>query len=361
MSRAFPALPAVLLLAGGLSACSPAETRTAAEQPPRAVVAEAARFEARIPSRSFVGVVRPRIESDLGFRIGGKVLERLVQAGDLVTAGQPLARLDPTDLTLQREQAEAELSAARASLASAESEDRRIAALRREGWSTAAAQERQKAAVEEARGRVSRAERALGLAGNALAYATLAADADGVVTAAPVEPGQVVTAGQLAIRLARLDRREAQVAIPEAFIDRVRTSEATVSFWSEPGRSVPARLRELAASADPATRTFQARFTIEGAHAADFGQTATVTLSEPARDKVARLPLSALFNQGAGPSLFVVDPASGLVTLKPVTVAGYENRDVLIASGIAEGEMVVTLGVQKLDARQRVRVVAERR
>jgi RND family efflux transporter MFP subunit len=344
------------LLAVALAACGPAQTRPQADQRPRAVVAEPIRYEARVERRTLAGVVRPRVESDLGFRVGGKVAERLVQPGQRVAAGAVLARLDPADLGLQREQAEAEVRAARASLTQAEAEDARIAALRREGWSTASAQERQRAAVEEARGRLARAERALALAANALGYTTLVADADGVVTAAPVEPGQVLAAGQVAVRLARRDGREAQVAVPEILVDRVREATATVSFWSEPEVSLPARLRELAASADPVTRTFQARFTIEGETTADFGQTATVTLRSPPSERVARLPLSALFNQGQGPAVFVVDPGEGLLTLRPVEVAGYESRDVLIRSGVAEGEMVVTLGVHKLDVRQRVRL-----
>jgi RND family efflux transporter MFP subunit len=356
MSRAPVVVAISLALSAGLQACGPADTRPQAEQKPRAVVAQPVRYESVTATRTLVGIVRPRVESDLGFRIGGKIAERLVQPGDAVRQGTVLARLDPTDLGLQREQAEAEVTAARASLAQADSEDRRIAALRREGWSTASAQERQRALLEEARGRVHRAERALGLATNALAYATLAADADGIVTAAPVEPGQVVAAGQMAIRLARSDGREAQVAVPEVLVDRVRTAAATVSFWSEPGASLPARLREMAASADPVTRTFQARFAIEGEASADFGQTATVTLRTRAAQPVARLPLSALFNQGQGPSLFVVDPKEGLLTLKPVEVAAYEGRDVLIRGGVAEGDMVVTLGVQKLDVKQRVRL-----
>lgn len=359
MKGASTAVAIALALGTGLQACGPAETKQQAEPKPRAVVAQQVRYETVNATRTLVGVVRPRVESDLGFRIGGKIAERLVQPGDAVRQGAILARLDPTDLKLQREQAEAEVAAATASLAQADSEDRRIASLRREGWSTVSAQERQRALLEEARGRLNRAERTLGLSTNALAYATLIADADGIITAAPVEPGQVVAAGQMAIRLARRDSREAQVAVPEMLVDRVRQSEASVTFWSEPGRSYPARLREMAASADPATRTFQARFAIEGEATADFGQTASVTLKSPAGEPAARLPLSALFNQGQGPSLYVVDPKDGLLTLKPVQVAAYEGRDVLIRSGVAEGDMVVTLGVQKLDVKQRVRIAQQ--
>jgi len=347
-----------MLIAAGLSGCSEGKGG-AAEKPAelRTVFAQPVVFEPRTTSRSFVGVVRPRVESDLGFRVPGKVAERLVQTGDRVVAGQPLARLDTTDLGLQREQAEAELAAARASLVQAEAEERRVEALRRDGWSTAAAAERQRAVVEEARGRRSRADRAVSLAANGFAYATLAADAEGVVTATLVEPGQVVAQGAPAVRLAKTDGREAVAAIPEALIERVRAARAQVSLWSDPTRSYEARLRELSPSADPATRTYQARFTILDAPARlDFGLTATVTLSEPESEKVARLPLSALFNQGAGPGVYVVDPATGAIALRPVDVAAYEANEVVLRGGVAAGDMVVTLGVQKLDASQRVRL-----
>ncbi len=177
-----------------------------------------------------------------------------MQPGDRVKAGQPLARLDVTDFRLQREQAEAELSAAGASLAQAEAEDRRILLLRGKAGATASNADRQRALVEEARGRLNRAERAVSLASNSLSYATLAADADGVVTATKVEPGQVVALGQPAVRLAKAGAHEAVVAIPEALVDRVKSARARVSLWSEPGRAYDAALRELSPSADDPRR-----------------------------------------------------------------------------------------------------------
>jgi RND family efflux transporter MFP subunit len=347
-----------LVLSLGLAGCVEDKSRAEGKPTePRTVQAEAVRFEPRAANRSFVGIIRPRVESDLGFRVPGKVAARFVQAGDRVRAGQPLARLDTVDLNLQLEQAQAELAAATASLAQAEAEDRRIDQLRREGWSTAAAAERQRAVVEEARGRRNRAERAVRLAANSLDYATLTADAEGVVTATLVEPGQVVAQGVPAIRLAKSDGQEAVAAIPEALLDRARTAQAQVSLWSDPGRSYEARLRELSPSADAATRTYQARFTIlKAPEKLEFGLTATVTLSDPDSEKVARLPLSALFNQGAGPAVYVVDPATGALALRQVEVAAYESNEVLLRQGVADGEFVVTLGVQKLDAAQRVRL-----
>ncbi len=298
-----------LLAAAGLAGCTEGkgQNEQQGKAQVRAVVAQPVAFEPRTANRSFVGTVRPRVESDLGFRIAGKVAERMVTTGDRVTAGQPLARLDAADLALQREQAEAEVAAARASLAQAEAEDRRIGALRREGWSTASAFDRQRAAVEEARARLNRSERALSLAANNLDYAVLRADADGVITATSVEPGQVVSPGLPAMRLARAGSHEAVVAIPEAMIERVRRADASVSLWSGQGRSFPASLRELSPSADAQTRTYLARFAMRDAPPGlEFGLTATVTISDRESEQVARLPLSAVYNDGQGPSLFVV-------------------------------------------------------
>ena len=349
-------LPLSIALVLALAAC---QDKTAQQAPPpdRPVLVQVARFEPRAAERTFVATIRPRVESDLGFRVAGKVARRLVNVGDAVRTGAPLAVLDETDLRLQAEQAEAESRAATAALAQADAELRRITTLRGDGWSTASAYDRQKAAAEEARGRVARAERALALAANALSYATLAADADGVVTATQIEPGQVLTAGQAAIRIARQAEKEALVAVPEAQIAQVQSGAARLSLWSNPDKTYEARLRELSPSADPTTRTYLARFALPSAGPdVQLGMTATLVVGQEGGGKVARLPLSALYNQGSGPALWVID-VDGRPALRSVTVAAYEARDVLIAAGIQEGDRVVTLGVQKLDAAQRVRIV----
>ncbi|MDJ1158792.1 efflux RND transporter periplasmic adaptor subunit [Chelatococcus sp. SYSU_G07232] len=350
-------IAAAALLPLVLAACndSVAEVKPRNERP---VLVAAVRYEALTPERSFVATIRPRIESDLGFRVAGKVARRLVQVGDRVEAGQALAVLDETDLRLQAEQAEAERRAATTVLAQATADERRGEELRRRGWSTDAAYDRQKSAAEEARGRLARAEKAAELTRNNLSYATLAADAAGIVTATMIEPGQVVGAGQAAVRVARLGEKEAVVAVPEALVERARSGAASVTLWSKPDKRYAATLRELAPAADPATRTYQARFSIPQAdEAVSLGMTATLVLAGSGEERAARLPLSALFNQGAGPALWVVDEKTGALALKPVTVRAYEARDVLVAGGVAEGDLVVTLGVQKLDPADKVRIV----
>jgi len=346
-----------LILAGGsLAACNQITAEPAAAARP--VLVTTVRYQPQVPDRSFVGSIRPRIESDLGFRVTGKVEKRLVEVGALVKPGQPLATLDQVDLKLQAEQAEAEFRAATGVLAQAAAAETRARELRAKGWATDAQLDQAKAAADEARARLNRGERSVELTKNSLSYATLTADAAGVVTATLIEPGQVVASGQAAIRVARLAEKEVAVAIPETLLARARSGEARVSVWSRPDKHYVAKLRELAPSADPATRTYMAKFSIPQADDdVQLGMTATLTLSDAAGARVARLPLSALFNQGDGPSLYVADDRSGAVARKQVTVKAYESSDVLIAGGVDEGAEVVVVGVQKLDPAQKVRVV----
>jgi RND family efflux transporter MFP subunit len=326
--------------------------------PTRPVLVSNVHYEAESPERSFVGTVKPRIETDMGFRVPGKVAKRLVEVGQTVDVGQPLATLDEIDLKLQAEQAVAEFTAATGVLAQAGAAEQRAKDLRAKGWATDATLDQAKAAADEARARLNRAERSVELTKNSLSYATLVADTRGVVTATLVDPGQVVASGQTAIRVARIAEKEAVVAIPETLLGRAKDGVATVSLWSEPDKKYAAKLREVAPSADPATRTYLAKFSLPDAgEDVSLGMTATLTLADPATTKVARVPLSALFSQGGDPSLYIVDDR-GEVTLKPVAVKSYESNCVVIAGGVDEGAKVVTLGVQKLDPAQKVRVVS---
>jgi RND family efflux transporter MFP subunit len=344
------------MLAIALAGCN----ELAAEKvvPSRPVLVATVHYEAESPERSFVGTIKPRIETDMGFRVPGKVAKRVVEVGQTVDVGQPLATLDEVDLKLQAEQAEAEFRAATGVLAQAAAAEQRAKDLRGKGWTTDAQMDQAKAAADEARARLNRAQRSVELTNNSLSYATLVADTRGVVTATLIDPGQVVAAGQTAIRVARFAEKEAVVAIPETLVARAKEGTATVTLWSEPNKKYAAKLREIAPAADPATRTYLAKFSLPGAgESVSLGMTATLTLSDPETERVARLPLSALYSQGGAPSLYIVD-AQGDVTLKPVTVKSYESNSVVITGGVDEGAKVVALGVQKLDPAQKVRVVS---
>ena len=245
--------------------------------PGRPVLVATVHYEASSPERSFVGTIKPRVETDMGFRVPGKVAKRLVEVGQTVDIGQPLATLDEVDLKLQAEQAEAEFRAATGVLGQASASEQRAKDLRAKGWTTDAQMDSARAAADEARARLNRAERSVELTKNSLSYATLVADTRGVVTATLVEPGQVVASGQTAVRVARFAEKETVVAIPETLLGRAKDGTATVTLWSEPNKKYTAKLREVAPSADPATRTYLAKFSMpEADDKVSLGMTATL-------------------------------------------------------------------------------------
>jgi len=353
--RVFGRPLALVATALALAACS-AETAPAPKSE-RPVQVQRVQFESGGIAREFVGVVRARHESDLGFRVAGKIVARLVNVGDRVSTGDVIARLDTRDLTLQVESAEAELAAATSNLAQAAADLQRYTTLKARGYAAVADFDRKQAANDEAEGRLARARRALDLARNQLAYAELRADADGVITATLAEPGQVVAIGQPVARLAHRGEKEAVVALPETWLADVRRAKATVRLWSDRDRTFQARLRELAPQADSATRTFAARFTIQDADdSVAFGMTAMVNLERSGEAPVARLPLAAVLNRGTGPAVYVVNE-TGALERRLVTVASFTGEVALVTSGIETGDRIVTLGVQKLEAGLQVRAI----
>jgi RND family efflux transporter MFP subunit len=352
---ALKALAAVSLLPL-LAACQD-QAVSAVAKPERPVQVQQVAFRSDSASREFVGVVRARHETDLGFRVAGKITDRIVNAGDRVRMGDLIARLDPEDLRLQVASAEAEISAAKSSFAQASSDEERFTSLKARGYAAVADYERKKSARDEAESRLERARRSLDLARNQLAYAELRANADGVITTTLAEPGQVVAIGQAVVRLAQRGEMEAAVALPETWLTEARQSRASVRMWSGPAQqSFTARLRELSPQADASTRTYAARFTIEQPdESVALGMTAILTLSHPA-PAVAKLPLAAVLDRGTGPSVYVVDKA-GMLELRRVEVDSFTGDAALLTAGVHAGERVVTLGVQKLGAGQKVRVV----
>jgi RND family efflux transporter MFP subunit len=342
-----------------LSGCNAASGASDQSDAVPRVLVEKIHYAPERDARSFVASIRSRTETDQAFRVGGKVTVRLVEIGQRVKAGEALGKLDDIDLRLQKQQADAELAASKTALEQAVADERRGADLLAKGWSPQATFDRLRAAADEARGRNLRAQRALELAANSLDYATLRADSDGVVTATFIEPGQVVAAGQQAIRLARLSEKEAVVALPENFVGRVKNGEARLSLWSAPEKPYLAVLRELSPLADPVTRTFTARFSLPGADdRIELGMSGTLTIIPRQQDRVARVPLSAVFDQGQGSALWTVE-SNGTLALKPVAVRRYGEREAEVTGGVEEGDDVVILGVQKLQAGERVRATTQ--
>jgi multidrug efflux system membrane fusion protein len=343
-------------LAGGLSGCKSESAPYAAQ--PQPVRAASVTLSAPIESRSYTGTVKPRYESDLGFRVSGKIVARLVNVGDRVQPGMTLARLDATDYQLSLESAEAELKAAESSLKQAEADEARYADLNKKAWVSDASFDQKKAAADEARGRAERARRSLSLAKNQLAYTDLVATDAGVITALPVEVGQVVSAGQLIARVARLDELEAVVSIPESRIDGDRGATATVTLWADSDRVYKATLREISPQADAATRTYQARYSLlDPDPAITLGKTATVHLASPGAGERAMLPLAAVFKDQGRPSVWLIDEVHGRVIKTSVEVSAWTETSAIVSSGLAAGQKVVAAGVHKLDAGIPVRIV----
>lgn len=354
------ALGPVAIIAAGLllSACkAEKQVQAPAAQPVQVMRLQPSPAEA---SWSYVGVVRPRTETDLGFRVGGKITERLVEVGQTVEEGQVIARLDPTDFRLSLEMQQAELAAALSSREQAVAAEARFRTLLQQGHVAKAALEQRTATADEARSRVDRAERALALARNQLAYAELKADRRGVVSTLPVEVGQVVAAGQAVARISHRNGLEAEVAIPEHMIAAVKAATATAEIWGVKEERIPARLRELSPEADRNSRTFRARFTIEQPAAVELGRTVTVHLARRGAETVVRVPLAALMSDGRGAAVWVVDSSGTRVRRTPVTVVSLASDHAVLAGGVTPGEQIVTLGVHMLDEAKPVRIIEQK-
>ena len=317
------------------------------------------KFRSHMHSLALAGIVAPRIETTLGFRVAGKVTAREVDVGSAVQAGQLIARIDPTDYRLAVDNARAALASAEADYARAKADLDRYQALRGSAaFMTQTLDTRQSvssttlAKVEQARSQLATAE-------NNLGYTELRADAAGVITAVQAEVGQVLAQGQGMVKLARIEELEILVGVPEHRLKTVRdASRVSFELWSDTGHRYAARLRELSPSADAMTRTYPARFTVvEPPPFIGIGMTATLTLARPDAELLAEVPLSAIFQQGTQPAVWVVDKASGAVALRPVTIARWRDETALIASGVQDGEIVATAGVHKLEPGQMVKPV----
>jgi RND family efflux transporter MFP subunit len=328
------------------------------ERPAQPVRVTRVVFESVGATTSYTGTVRPQHEAALGFRLAGKIVERLVEVGDRVAEGQILARLDDTDARLELEAAEAEEAAARTDLARAEADAVRSRDLFAAGHVAQAALDRATSAAAEARSRAERAERASALAANGLSYTILVAEADVVVTATPAEAGQVVAAGQSVISVARTEALDVVFALPEhdrALLDRV---EATAELWGANGKSYALTLRDISPDVDPAGRTYRVRMALVEPDAdAALGRTATVRLVTVGAAPAAPLPLAAVLNDGAGPAVWRLLQGTDRVERVPVELVAVDGQVALVRGGLVEGDAVISLGAHKIDPTRPVRVV----
>nr|WP_246514258.1 efflux RND transporter periplasmic adaptor subunit [Neoroseomonas soli] len=342
-----------------MPACrEPGPQAAASAEAPKPVQVAEIRYAPAEQPRAFAGVVRSRREADIGFRAGGRIAERLVDVGAMVTAGQELARLDPADIALAVRAAEADLAAAEAESRRAAADAARSAALRAAGHVAAAYDEQRQTTARGAEERAGAARAALDLARNRLGHTVLRAPADGVVTVLLAESGQVVAEGQPVLRMADPAERELLVQVPEGALPGLAGAQARAVLWARPGTPVAARLREVSPQADPVLRTYAARFALPAAPDwVALGMTGTVRLSAESAPVVV-LPVSALHDRGQGPMVWKVQGSR--VTAVPVEVARIGETQVALRGALADGDKVVSLGPQLIDPGSTVRVVQTR-
>lgn len=305
--------------------------------------------------RGFTGTIAARVKSNLGFRVPGKIVERFVDDGQQVTAGQPLMRIDETDLRLALTAKRNAVIAARAVFVQASADERRYAVL--VSGSIAASPQRYdqaKAANDTAKAQLAAAEAEAKVAENEATYSTLVADADGTIVATLGEPGQVVAAGQTVVQLAHSGPREALVALPETIRPEIGSSAEAKVYGSD--NRTPARLRQISESADPQTRTYEARYVLHGnAASAPLGATVTVTLADSSRQSDAEVPIGAVLDDGTRTGVWALDSDTTTVRFVPVQIKRLGEETAVVA-GIDVGQPVVALGAHLLRDGAAVRI-----
>jgi RND family efflux transporter MFP subunit len=306
----------------------------------------------------YAGEVRARVESRLSFRVGGKMIKRQAEVGQRVKAGTVLAELDPEDLRLQQAAAGAALRSAQVNLELAQADYKRYKDLKDQGFISAAELERRDTTLKAALAQVEQARAQAAVQGNQAGYSALRASVSGVVTGVDAEAGAVLAAGTPVLRLAHDGPRDAVFAVPEDAVAGIgallnKPGALKVRGWGS-AKVIQATVREVAAAADPSTRTFQVKADLGNADL-QLGQTVTVLLDLPRQDGVTKLPLTAVTQQQGQTAVWLVDKASMTVKVQPIVVAGAEGNQVVVASGLSPGQVVVTAGVHVLTPGQKVK------
>ena len=305
--------------------------------------------------------IRARIESRLGFRVAGKLIQRQAEAGQRVQAGQVLAQIDPQDYQLAAQAAQAQLAAAQTQRDLSMAELRRFEGLRAQNFISSVELERREAAFKAADATLAQARAQAQAQGNQAAYARLQATTSGVVTGVEAEVGQVVTAGQPVVRLAHDGPRDAVFAVPEQAVMAFKSGQAMQAVLTSTGQVLKGRVREVGASADPVTRTFTIKLALDASEKLPLGATVNVQAGalKGAQPPVIKLPTSALRQEGAGTAVWVLDEAAMTVRLQPVQVGTVDGNQVVIVSGLQPGQKVVAAGVHVLTAGQKVTVYVD--
>lgn len=348
-----------LLLSGlvlfALSACK--EEAEKGGEPVRPVKTMTVADPASTRAVRYSGSVRARVEAALGFRVPGKIVERLVSVGEKVETGRVLARLDQNDLKLSLQTAEANVVASRTRLEVAESNRERAKALAAKGFVAKSGLDAAGLEADQAHAALEAAMSSRDQAANQIGYADLTADDDGIVTDIRADVGQVVAAGTPVVVLAHDGEKEVAIAVPEQDVVHFTKDQAVkVLFWADRDLVLEGRVREIAGSADPASRTYAIRVSLADASRARLGMTATVEAAVPvARDSVV-VPLAALVRGEGRPRVWIVDPATATVQPREVTLGPVDTDGVHVDAGLKPGDVVVTAGVQFLIPGKKIRL-----
>ena len=356
----FLAISLVIAAAAVLSACSKPEP---AQEPVRAVKVLSVGVQAFQSGPEFAGEVKPRVESRLGFRVAGKIVRRQAELGQHVKAGQVLAQLDPQDYRLAADAARAQLAAATTNRDLAAGDFTRYSALKDQNFIRGAELARRDTTLKAAQAQLDQAKAQLSSQGNQAAYTTLVADVSGVITSIDAEPGQVVTAGTPIVRIAQDGPRDVLFAVPEDKVAAIKPgSEVAVRGWNA-NAELTGKVREVGASADPVTRTFPVKVSLDVSDTPPaLGTTVSVTprALSMAGAPVIKLPTSALRKEGDGTAVWVLDKSTMTVKSQPVQIATADGNDAVISSGLAPGMLVVSAGVHVLSPGQKVTIYQDR-
>ncbi len=346
-------LPPAVLLAVLLAACSKPSPKNEEIRPVRAMVLATADV---VDSVEYPGEVRPRYESQLGFRVGGKIVARKVDVGAIVRRGQMLMQLDTQDLKLAQAQAQAGLRAAVTGRDFAAEDLKRYQELRAKNFVSQATLDSKAAVLQQAQANVEVAAAGARAQSNQVSYAALLSDTDGVVTAVDAEVGQVVGVGVSVVRVARTDKKEVVIGVPEDRVEDVlRADSVTVRLWADPDAFIAGKIREVAPSADPATRTYLVKVAVPPSPAIRLGMTASVQFVVRSAKRQLRVPVVALVQDKGTSAVWVVE--RGEARLTPVSIGQPVGNDMVIESGVQAGQVVVTSGVHMLKNGQKVRIL----
>lgn len=342
-----------------VTACQQKEVKPPVSRP---VVAPPAQADGQTPAIALPGEVQPRYSTPLSFRIAGKILDRKVRLGDRVSKGQIVAVLDTADLARSTSSAQAQYAAAQHRFEFAQQQLERDRAQAHENLIATAQLEQSEDSYASALAQRDQAEQQLALARNQQQYATLVADHDGFVTAEQADTGQNVSAGQPVYQLAWTGDVDVVTDVPESALGSItRGQAATFTLTALPGRTFDAKVREIAPAADPQSRTYRVRLTVDKHAEASLGMTASIAFQRadtPEKQAQVTLPATALFHDGQATAVWVVQPKSNTLELRRVTVARYGENTIVLSQGVQAGERVVTQGVHTVSKGEKVRPIA---